>query len=77
MKKYFNYLAKYSLIDIFDSINSITFSNKLEIVKNLHIEYKTIITNKTLSIYYERYIKTNKFNIQAIRNILRGIAKKI
>ena len=74
---YYKYLQENKLIDIFSNIYQIKYSKKIEILKSLQEKYSIETINYALYLYEKDYIKLNRMEIYRIKNILKGLCKRI
>jgi len=73
---YLNYIKQEKLINVLDDLNFISFSKKLEILKNLKKDFSSDVINNSLRDFFNFYIVYDRDQAYNIEKVLKGLCKK-
>jgi hypothetical protein len=74
-QKYYKYLFENSIVNYLDSIEELSYSKKLQILKELTNKFSIESINKALIKYKQNYIEIGRVEIPKLKNILKGLCK--
>ena len=74
--EYYKFLNEEGVLDYLKDIPELPYSFKLKLLKFLRSKFEPKIINLALIKYKDKYIKENRVDLKALKNIIYGMCKK-
>ena len=75
--KYINLIKENQINNIFEELTDLSYSKKIQILKNLLDKFNVDTINAALLNYFYNYIDIKRVNYVIIESVLKGICKRL
>ena len=72
-EKYLAFLLQHGIQDTLHAIEEMSYTKKMNLLKELLVDYEPEIINRALNIYETNYIKINRVSLYAIKGFMTGL----